>query len=345
MHAERVERSGASPTDLHGKVLCHELRSEQGNIVIAKGRVLDDADVTHAFSLPWSELHVLALDADDVHEDAAGDRIARAVAGEGITIRSPGAGHWPLVAAHRGLLAIDGHVLERINELDGPCVYSLYDGQVVEAGEVVARAKIIPFAVTSRVLSDVESIVGADGAVRVRAFVPLRTGAIVHESLGDRAVARFKDAVTEKLSWFGSSLCALETTRSNVDAIASAFHATQRAGAQVILVAGTKAMDVLDPTFAALDTIGARMIRHGVPAHPGSLLWLADWNGVPIVGMPTCGLFAQATVFDLVIARILTGDRVGRRELASLAQGGFLTREMAFRLPAYRAAADRGAVE
>jgi hypothetical protein len=75
------------------------------------------------------------------------------------------------------------------------------------------------------------------------------------------------------------------------------------------------------------------------------LLWLAEWNGVPVVGMPTCGLFAQATVFDLVIARVLTGDPVGRRELASLGHGGYLTRDMAFRLPAYRAQAERGAVE
>lgn len=87
------------------------------------------------------------------------------------------------------------------------------------------------------------------------------------------------------------------------------------------------------------------MVRHGVPAHPGSLLWLADWHGVPIVGMPTCGLFAQATVFDVVIARLLTGERVDRRALSRLAQGGFLTKDMAFRLPAYRAAAERGAVE
>ena len=66
---------------------------------------------------------------------------------------------------------------------------------------------------------------------------------------------------------------------------------------------------------------------------------------MPVVGLPTCGLFAQATVFDLVIARLLTGARLGRRELTSLAPGGFLTRDMAFRMPAYRASAERGAVE
>jgi len=244
------------------------------------------------------------------------------------------------------MLQVDAERLEQVNALDGPCVYSLYHGQIVEAGEVVARAKIIPFAIHGRVLSDVDSIFAdRKGAIHVREFVPHRVGAVVHESLGERARGRFREAVTEKLTWFGSSLCALETAAPNGESIAEAFDAVFRAGVDMLLVAGTKAMDALDPTFAALEKIGARMVAQGIPAHPGSLLWLAEWKSVPIVGMPTCGLFAQATVFDLVISRFLTGERLGRRELASFGHGGFLTRDMAFRLPAYRKAGERGTVE
>ena len=346
MHAIRVARDSARATDLAGRVLCHELRSDDGRVAIAKGRVLDDADSQRALELSWTELHLLALDPDDVHEDAAGDRIARMAAGTGVVVRPVSGGHWPLVAEHRGVLTIDTARLERINELDGPCVYALYDGQVVEAGETIGHAKIIPFAVRRDVLSNVEAILGdASGVVSVRPFRAHRVASVVHGSMGERAIARFRDAVAEKLGWFGSTLGALEITHPTIDSIADAFAAATRDGADMVLVAGTKAMDVLDPTFAALDRIGARMIRHGVAAHPGSLLWLAEWNGMPIVGMPTCGLFAKATVFDLVIARLMTGERLGRRELASLGHGGFLTRDMAFRLPAYRAAGERGAVE
>src|SRR4029079_7927148 len=90
--------------------------------------------------------------------------------------------------------------------------------------------------------------------------------------MGDRAVTRFRSAVTEKLDWFGSALGALEVARPA--AIADAFVAATRGGADIVVVGVTKAMDVLDPTFAALEQIGAQMIAHGVPAHPGSLLWL-----------------------------------------------------------------------
>ena len=90
MHAIRVTRELAQTTDLSGRVLCHELRSDDGRVAIAKGRVLDDADSRRAFELPWTELHLLALDSDDVHEDAAGDAIARLVAGGGVAVRPVG---------------------------------------------------------------------------------------------------------------------------------------------------------------------------------------------------------------------------------------------------------------
>jgi len=346
MHAVRVSRESATPSDLTGRVLCHELRGPDGRVAIAKGHVMDSADSERALGLSWSELHLLALDDGDVHEDDAGERIARAVAGAGVTLLAAAGGHRPLAATTRGMLQVDAERLERVNALDGPCVYSLYHGQVVEAGEVVARAKIIPFAIPSFVLREVDSILaGLHGAIHVREFVPHRVGAVVHESLGERALGRFREAVTEKLTWFGSALCALETAAPDDDSIARAFDSVFREGVDMLLVAGTKAMDALDPTFAALERIGARMVVQGVPAHPGSLLWLAEWKTVPIVGMPTCGLFAKATVFDLVISRFLTGERLGRRELAALGHGGFLTRDMAFRLPAYRMAGERGAVE
>ena len=346
MHAVRIARHTASLETLIGRLICHDLRFDDGRIAVPKGRVLDADDSACAMSLDWSELHVLALDPEDVHEEAAGDRIARAVAGDGVAVHPAAGGHWPLAAAHGGMLAIDGAALDAVNDLEGPCVYSLLDGQVVREGEVVARAKLIPFAVPETTLARVERIAaGSDGVVRVRPFVPHVVGAVVHASLGERAITRFRSAVTEKIGWFGSALGAVEIAGPSPEDIAPAFTSVVAAGAEVILVAGTKAMDVLDPTFEALDDLGARMIRHGLPAHPGSLLWLADWNGVPIVGMPTCGLFAQATVFDLIIARLLTGERLERKALGRLAQGGFLTRDMAFRLPAYRDAAPRGAVE
>jgi molybdopterin biosynthesis enzyme len=116
-------------------------------------------------------------------------------------------------------------------------------------------------------------------------------------------------------------------------------------GAEVLIVAGASALDPLDPVFGGLTLLGASMERHGVPAHPGSLLWLARWDGQPVLGMPTCGMFSQATTFDLVLPRLLAGEPIGNRELAGLGHGGLLSREMAYRFPPYRANVARGELE
>jgi molybdopterin biosynthesis enzyme len=84
------------------------------------------------------------------------------------------------------------------------------------------------------------------------------------------------------------------------------------------------------------------MERHGAPAHPGSLLWIAEWQGHPVLGMPTCGMFSQATTFDLVLPALLAGETVANREIAALGHGGLLSRDMAYRFPPYRQGAARG---
>jgi len=55
-------------------------------------------------------------------------------------------------------------------------------------------------------------------------------------------------------------------------------------------------------------------------------------------------MFSQATLFDLILPRLLAGQPVGPRELAAFGHGGLLGHDMAFRFPPYRAGQDRGAL-
>ncbi len=43
---------------------------------------------------------------------------------------------------------------------------------------------------------------------------------------------------------------------------------------------------------------------------------------IPILGIPACGMYASITVFDLVLPRVLAGERIGRKEIAELGHGG-----------------------
>lgn len=346
MKAIAQRREGASADLLAGAVLCHEVRDAQGKVVAAKGARLDARSAAAVLAAPWEELHLLVLEPGDLHEEEAGGRLARAVAGDGVQVKGYAGGQWTLAAGRRGLLVVRSQALADVNAHDGISVFTLFHGQPVEPGEVVARAKVTPLAIAEATVRSVEeAAVHVGGLVAVAAFRPTTIGAVARESLDAAQRARFERALAEKVEWFGSRLLPIRYAGPTPRAVADDLTALRRAGAEILIVAGASALDPLDPVFGGLELLGARMERHGAPAHPGSLLWLARWDGLTVLGMPTCGMFSQATTFDLVLPRILVGERIGNREIAELGHGGLLSRDMAYRFPPYRAAGPRGSLE
>lgn len=330
---------------LVGWVLCHDVREGAGRVALRKGQRLDVAAARRLVEVAAGEVHLIELEAGDLHEEPAGERLAAAVAGAGVRVRDAAAGQWALVAEQRGLVRVRVEALAGVNALEGISVYSLYDGQVVDAGEVVARAKVTPLVIAEAVVGEAEGHCRAvGGLVAVRAFRPMRVAAVAPASLEPRARTRFEAALREKLAWFGAALVRLEFVEADAGALARAVEECRADGAELVVAAGANALDLLDPIFAALERLGGRFVRKGVPAHPGSLLWLAFVGETPVLGMPSCGMFSQATSFDLVLPRLLAGEPVGALELAGYGHGGLLGREMAFRFPPYRAGQERGAL-
>jgi len=341
-----IRKESATAETLTGRVLCHDVRDAAGKIVGAKGAVVDAAAAAVLWALPWDELHVIAIDADDLHEEVAGRRLAAAVVGEGVEVKGYTGGQWALAAGRRGLVAVRDAALLAVNGHDGISVFTLYRGQPVEAGEVVGRAKVTPLVIAESTVRSVEAIArGAGGCLAVDAFRPATVGAVARETLEPRQRERFESALKRKLDWFGSRLLAVRFAGTSARAVADELQAVRADGASVLIVAGASALDPLDPVFGALTLVGARMERHGAPAHPGSLLWLARWGELPVLGMPTCGMFSQATTFDLVLPRLLTGEAIGARDIAALGHGGLLSRELAYRFPPYSASAARGELD
>jgi hypothetical protein len=314
-----------------GWVLAREIASAGPQPGFAKGHVLGAADLTRLVTLPWRELHVIEPEPGDIYETEAGARIAGAAAGPGVEVGSPGGGHWPLSAAHRGLLRVAVDALTRLNDVAGACVYTRFDGQVVDAGMAVGRAKVTPLILAADAVERAERIAReAGGLVRVAAFRRATIGVVVQETLDARAASRFTEALTDKISWFGSQLLTPIFVPSADAAIADGIAQVVQAGATIIFMAGTKSLDPLDPAFLALHRLGADLDRYGVPAHPGSLLWLGHWGDRPVLGLPTCGLFSQLTSFDLILPRLLAGEPVDAHALSTLGHGGLLSHEVSF---------------
>ena len=346
MKPELLRRDRTGTDSLKGVVLVSDVRDSLGRVVVGRGTLVGDDERVMLEGLPWDSLHVVRPDAGDILEAQAGSRLALAASGSGVRPGEARGGHWPLVSTSRGIVEVRRDALLAVNGSGELAVYTVSDGQVVERDEVVARAKIIPFVVEGVTLQrGVSAASAAGGVIAVRRFLPARLGVVVLESLGSSALERFRRALEEKAGWFGSSLLEPCVVARNARSIAAAMEGALTGGAGVVMVAGTTAMDPLDPAFEAVRLLNGRLERVGVPAHPGSLLWLARLGIVPVIGMPSCGLFSRATVFDLVLPRLLAGLPVDSAWLATLGHGGLLTRDVAARFPPYRARQERGAVD
>ncbi|TMB02550.1 MAG: hypothetical protein E6J64_16520 [Deltaproteobacteria bacterium] len=341
MRPTRIERGHLPPA---GAVLAQNVLGSDGRVVLEKGAVLGAEELQRLSELPWTELHVIELQSGDVHEEEAGRRLAGSLAGDGVQVETLSAGAFPLVARHRGVVDYDAALLARLNEIDDLAVYVKPPGSIAREGERIGGAKIVPFVTRRERLAAAEGI-AAGGLLRVRRFLPVRVAALVEDSVEERMLSRARRALEEKLAFFGSDLTLVERIPLATDAVADALRAALRSGAELILLAGGNPMDPLDPALLALERAGARMEKHGIPAQPGTLLWLAYAGAVPVIGAPSCGLFAKATALDLLLPPLLTGERLSRAAVAALGAGGLITPEVAWRLAPYRAGSARGQLD
>ena len=303
----------------------------------SKGRRLSAVDLdAYGAELAAGTATVLLLDPGELHEDDAALHLALAVAGPGLETRGPVQSRVDLRATHDGVLHVRIGTLERINRLDPLEVFTAFDGSVVEAGDLVASVKIAPHVVAESVVEEAVARLGRARRplVRVDPFRPMTVAAVVKESLRAADRDRFERSVRDKVEGLGSTLTGITYVVDEVDAVTAAM-ADASAGGGVVLTAGGRSTDPRDPFYVAIERLGGAVVRHGVPAHPGSMLWLARIGRTVVLGLPTCGAYSKATAADLVLPRLLTGERPGPGLVAGLGHGGLLTRDQRFRFPPY----------
>jgi hypothetical protein len=338
VRVERIRPDSRPRAGLAGAVLTRDLRV--GGERWQKGRRLSADDVAALAAdpsgLPPGGVTVAVPEAGDLHEDEAALRLAAAVGGEGLTRRGPAESRVDLIAAVDGVLHVRTRELELLNRIDPLEVFTAYDGSVVATGDLVASIKVAPHIVEEELILAGERLTGYGRRplVRVAAFRPMRVGVVVREVVRALARERFESSVRTKVESLGSIIVEILYAESD-DAVDGALRALLLAGVDLVLTAGGGSTDPLDPFFVAIDDLGGEIVRRGVPSHPGSMLWLGRIGRTAVLGLPTCGAYSKATAADLVLPRLLTGERPSARLVSPLGHGGILTRSQRFRFPAY----------
>ena len=289
-----------------------------------------------------AQLRLAWGDPGDLHEDEAALRLARAVAGGNVAIGSPTQSRVDLTARVDGVLRVKVEALGQVNRIDPLEVFTLFHGQPVRAHQIVASVKVAPHLVAESTVEAGERLARSHGPViAVDPYLPLGVAAIAAEALDASSLNRFERAARTKVDALGGRFLGTSTVMDeDPEAAARRLGETLRDLAfeqrvSLILVGGVSAGDPLSPLFTALEALGGRLLRRGVPAHPGSMIWLAVLGESTLLGLPRCGMFSMATAADLLLPRLLTGEHLTADAVADLGHGGLLGREMRFRFPDY----------
>jgi molybdenum cofactor synthesis domain-containing protein len=260
-----------------------------------------------------------------LHEDDAAIRIAKAAAGPGLTFTEPIEGKVEIKAVIGGLLKIDTAALESINSIDQVVLATLHTNQTIEAGKVVAGCRVVPLVVDCNKIHEMEEICRRNvPVIEIKPFKAMKVGVVTtgSEIYHARIKDQFKPLLLNKLAALGSTLLRQILAPDDIAVISRAIQTLIAEGADIVLTTGGMSVDPDDVTPAAIKAAGGQVVIYGAPVLPGSMFMLAYVGDIPILGLPGCVMYHKATIFDLILPRILAGEKVTRQDVVRLGHGG-----------------------
>lgn len=312
-----------------GHVLCHDLTQIIPGVTkdarFRKGHVVAEADIPVLLSMGKEHLYVWEKNEGMLHEDEAAERLRALCQNEHMHPTPVKEGKIELIADCGGLFQVDVPRLNALNGEDDIMIATRHTNTAVRRGDKLAGTRIIPLVIGEEKLRAVEARAG-EGPILSLTPWKLKTCGLIttgNEVASGLIRDQFTPVIVEKLADYGVEVtehCLPGDDRAAIAAAALEFRAK---GVDMVLCTGGMSVDPDDKTPGAIRDTGAEIVSYGAPVLPGAMFLLGYFpEGVPILGLPGCVMYAKATVFDLVLPRIAAGVRVSRADLKSLGHGG-----------------------
>ena len=205
-----------------------------------RGHVIRPEDIAKLLDVGKAHVYVMELERDELHEEDAARRLAKAAAGGNLTLTDPVEGRVNLVAEISGLLKIDAELLCRFNSLGDLIMATLSSDRYVQKGTVVAGTRTIPVVVKESLIQQAEALCKGHRIVTIMPMPERRIHLIVtgSEVYTGRIKDGFEPVVRRKLQETGSDLAAKNLAPDEPDQIANLIQEAHSAGAELILVSG-----------------------------------------------------------------------------------------------------------
>ncbi len=293
-----------------------------------RGHVVRPEDVSRLLDIGKAHLYIMELEPGELHEEDAARRLARAAAGPNVHLTEPVEGRVNLVAGISGLLKVDEQLLHRFNDLGDLILATLPSNKHVRKGDVLAGTRTIPVVVKESLVLKAEAICEDRPIVTLLPIPSRRVHLIVtgSEVFSGRIKDGFEPVVKRKVDEMGSDVETVKLAPDDPDKIAAHIKDSYAAGAELILVSGGMSVDPDDLTPEGIRRSGAKVECHGFPVLPGSMFLMAYLNQIPILGLSGCVLHDPVTAFDLLLPRLLAGERIARSEIIAMGHGGLQRR-------------------
>ncbi|AJY73922.1 molybdopterin-binding protein [Paenibacillus beijingensis] len=296
-----------------------------------KGHVITEEDLPRLLDIGKAHIYIMELGEGELHEDEAALRMALALQGEGTVLTEPHEGKVGLKSELLGIARVDPEYVAAVNALGEVALATVKTNVVVKPGQQLAATRAIPLVVPASKVEEVERLAreyrersGGSGPVAVQPFSRFRVGLLTTggEVYTGRIVDKFGPVVRAKLEAFGSEVAEQRYVPDDKEKIVEEIASMRQAGYDMILVTGGMSVDPDDRTPGAIKAAGADIVSYGTPMLPGSMLLMGYLDGVPIMGLPGCVMHDPYTSFDVLLPRILAGDRIVKEDITTLGYGG-----------------------
>jgi len=313
-----------------GTVLAHDITEirpgEFKGRAFKKGHIIRQEDVCHLQRLGKENLFVLDIADDEMHEDDAAYALANALMGEGVKIKGePKEGKINIIAEIDGLLKINKDALLAFNMLGDVMCATLHSNTIVKKDQTVAGTRAIPLIVKKDIVqAAVKTGERAEKIIQVKAIRKPKAGVVItgNEVYYGRIKDAFAPIIKNKIEAIGGEMIGTYYAPDDESFIETRLRELINAGADLLITTGGMSVDPDDVTRFAIRNLGVQDITYGSAVLPGAMFLIAYIGAIPILGIPACGMYAKTTIFDIILPRVLAGERVGRKDLAELGHGG-----------------------
>ncbi|HHX73723.1 MAG TPA: molybdopterin-binding protein [Firmicutes bacterium] len=308
-----------------GQDLTKIVPGEFKGVKFKKGYIIKEEDIEELLQMGKEHVYIADLDEPYVHENEGAKILANAICGEGIELTGPAEGKVNLIASFSGVLKINLDALHEMNSIGELVVSTLHRNTFVERGKKVASAKIIPLVIAEEKIGRIRKTEIKYG--KMIALKPvskkkvgiLITGTEVYEK---RIEDGFAPVLKQKMEYWGCPIVDLQYSPDDMEVTAVKINEIIAKGAEIMFVTGGMAVDPDDVTLASIAKAGCLIENYGSPVLPGAVFLVAYKDNIPVIGLPACGMYHKATVFDILFPRFLAGERLTGKDIMELAHGG-----------------------